>query len=713
MFINLRQTTLTAAATMALAVSATTTAQANSADGIANEEELVIETIVVTARKRTENLQDVPISIVAIGENQIDSLNAKSLGDLNGAVPNFRLAPEDGTLTIRGISSNARNSGFEAGAAVYVDGVYQGRPAGNNQDLTDIERVEVLRGPQGTLYGKNTTAGAVSIVTVRPGDEWTGRADVQYGERNDLRFSGYVAGPLTDQLGVKFSGSRRTADGFQLDLASGQKYANKDSWGVRGELLFQPEGMEISLRGDYAHDDSIPYAAEPVFGFSADLSPGMDVVSYDVAPEYELRTGGVSLTVDADLGGDYTITSITALRSLKTILSYDDDFGPLDLVFHVFDDEARQFSEEIRLSSPGEGPFTWVAGGYFFSQKLNSKRPVTLSTGFPVHGILNNIVETRTRAFAAFVNADYEFSDELTLNLGLRYTHERKELDFIQLGVIALGYPDFDIKDSFTDTNLSPTASLSYKISSDMTAYVKYSKGFKSGGWNPDITSTPNIKFNAENVSNYELGLRAKFIDDRLGINLTGYYMDYKELQVSQFLGTFSGYVVTNAGKARIKGVEAEIKARPVSWLSLTASGAYNDASYVDFATGLGTNYAGQQFTKTPKFSIFLAVDGSFPIFEGTELDLHIDYRYQSEIFFDDNRTVHSVIGPFAQSGYGILNANIGLVFDNGFEIIGFVDNLTNKRALFDRNSDALSLGLVLDRLIEPRRFGVRVAYTF
>jgi iron complex outermembrane receptor protein len=703
-------TSLIAIAVAVPAVAQTAPAPAPAPDAVTSSGSY-LDDIVVTARKRSESLQNVPASILAVGEAQINALNAKSLAELNGVTPNVDLR-DDGTLTIRGISSNARNIGFEAGAAVYMDGVYQGRPLGNNQDLADVARIEFLRGPQGTLYGKNTTAGAISIVTVRPGDTWTGKGEVQYAENNDLRVGGYVAGPIVPgQVGIKLSAFRRKSDGYQVNLFSGERTGYKNAIGGRAELRFTPGTWDIAMRGDYTDDKSTPDNQEPVSGFALAFSPGLDTLSEDKSVGLRVKGGGASLTIDKQLGGGYSLTSITGWRTLDQLLTnFDDDFSPLDIAFHRFVDHGRQFSQEIRLTSPSSGKFNYIIGGYYFRQSLNSNRPVTLSTGFPIQGLVSNIVTTTTDTLAAFANADYHFTDRLTLNVGLRYTSDHKTLDFVQLGIPLLGYPFFDFTDKFTESDLSPTASLLYKFSPAVTGYAKFSKGFKSGGWNPDLTATPNIRFKAENVNNYELGLRTRLLDGRLTFNVTGYYMDYNNLQVAQFLGTFSGFVITNAGSARIKGIEAEFQAKPASWLSFSGGGAYNDAKYTRFDSGVG-NYAGQQFTRAPKFTAFASADVKVPVGFG-DFILHGDARYQGKVFFDDARTVKPV-GFYGEKEYVITNARIGFALNNGIEVTAFVQNLTNRRILLDRQSDALQLGLVLDRYGPPRQFGGRASFRF
>src|SRR3984893_17897588 len=602
---------------------------AEDRDSAANAQ---LEEVVVTARKRSENLQNVPASILALSQAAIESLNAKSLQDLNGATPNANIGL-NGVITIRGISSNARNSGFEAGAAVYIDGVYQGRPLGNDLNLVDVNQVEVLRGPQGTLFGKNTTAGAICVTTVEPGDSVQGRTELQLGSRNDLEVSSYIAGPLVDNLlGFKLSAYRRKQAGYQHNLFNGDRYGNLDSEGGRFEFRLTPGNWDIALRGDVAGNDSQPDAAKVVYGFAAASAPGFDVTNMNIGSRLQVHGGGVSLTAIDNLPGGYTLTSISAWRKLHTDQISDDDFSVLDGVHHRYDDRARQISEEIRFASPVSDRFTYLGGLYYFGQTLNSSHPVTLGSDFPVQGILNDIVQTQTTSIAGFGDAAYHFTDRLTLAVGLRYTWEHKKLDFVQTPVLALGYPAFDMLDHFTETDFAPVASLSYQFSPAVTGYGKIARGFKSGGWNPDITTTANITFGPENVTNYEAGLRTRLFDDRLGVNVTVYYMDYKNLQVSEFLGTLVGYVIKNAAAAKIKGTELELIAKPLSWFSVSSGAAYNDATYSQFNSGTGVSYAGEQLQNAPKFSGYLSGDARFPAGSPGSVVVHSDYRYQTRV---------------------------------------------------------------------------------
>lgn len=675
-----------------------------------------LQDIIVTARKRSESIKNIPASIQAFSDRQLTNLNARSVQDLNGVTPNVRV-DRSGSLSIRGISSNTRNIGFESGAAVYIDGVYQGRPAGNNQDLVDIERVELLRGPQGTLYGRNTTGGAISLVTARPGQELTGKFEAQYGERNDLRVSGFVAGPLTDDVGAKVSVFDRRSNGYQVNTATGQKYGLINTKGARSELRLTPGAWDIALRGDIIDDHSLLARNEPVVGFA--VVPGRDTVAEHVRASEQTKGGGVSLTVDHDLGGGLTLTSITAQRWLHVIQSSDPEFTLRDIVDYIQDDDGHQFSQEVRLASPSSGRLTYVAGLYYFRQRLTSDRPLhfgadwTALTRLP-SGFITNDVAVGTDAYAGFANADYHFTSKLTLNLGIRYTKEDKTLSFIQTNPnkVLPTYPNLNLNDKMNASDVSPTASLTFIASREVTVYAKYSKGFKAGGWNPDFTTTSKIDFDAEKVSNYEAGIKTQLLDNRLSINLSGYYMDYSDLQVSQLVSTALGFIITNAGRARVEGFELEMLARPRPWLDLSAGGAYNNAKYTRFDTGTGVSYAGQQFTNTPKLTAFVTTDVHFPVTSSTTAIFHADYRYQSKVFFNNQRTV-APIGVFGSNGYALVNLRAGIAFGKGLEASVFVDNLANKRPLLNRSTDNLGLGTITEFYGLPRQVGGRLTYKF
>ncbi|MDP3737474.1 MAG: TonB-dependent receptor [Hyphomonadaceae bacterium] len=693
-------------------------------------EEQASDVIVVTARRREESLQDVPSSVQVIGQEQINSMNARSLAELNGATPNVSMDPQNGTITIRGISSNARNAGFEAGAAVYIDGVYQGRPVGNNQNLVDIAQVEVLRGPQGTLFGKNTTAGAYNITTVRPGDEFHGSGYLRLGEQDQREFAGYVAGPLVeDVLGGKLAVFRQTQDGYQHDSGTGRDYGNVDAYGARAELNLTVGGWDLALRGDYSWDLGEAARQEPVqgplTGRSLQVSPGIDTIHSDIQQESEVHGGGLSFTAERDLGFA-TLTSITAWRELASEIVVDDDYGTagtttfpayvfvpaLANIYHHYDDEGRHFSQEIRLASPSDSFVTYVAGLYYFSQELDSRRDYV--AGYAPNFFINNS-NVETTAYAAFANVDLNATDRLTFTAGLRYTHEEKDLAYFQQGNI--GYPTIpQTTDSVSDNDLSPALSVSYHFTSDVMGYATASRGYKSGGWNPELTlqtTVQGIRFESEQNTNYELGLRTQFFDRQLTVNATLYHMDYTDLQVSRFLGA-GGLVISNAGEAAIEGLELEAIARPTTWLRLSAGAALNEAKYGDFNLegGAPFPYSGQDLTNSPRRTGFVAADIDLPIASSWSFLAHGDYRYIGERYFNDGRTHPSGNGAVAES-YAIANVNFGIRSDNGLEIIAYANNIGDERGVISRSTDFLGYNYLLERYTSPRQVGVRIGYSF
>ena len=669
--------------------------------------------IIVTARKRVERLQDVPASITAIGEEQIGSLQATSLSDLNVVTPNARVA-RDGGIVIRGISSNTRNSGFEAGASIFLDGVYLGRPVTNNQDLIDVERVEVLRGPQGTVFGKNTSAGAINITTRRPGEELEAKTEAEFGNFGHVRVGGYASGPLVSGvLAGKLSVFSSHSDGYQVDLFNGQRNGAEGVLGSRGELRWTPGDWDIALRADAARDTGEPVDAEPSQGFALAFAPKRDQIDSDHPLEYEQKGGGVSVTAERTLASGQTLTSITAWRTSRRRLLGDDDFTPLDIAWHVFEDKARHWTQELRLSSSANERLSYVAGLYYFGQDLDSYRPVTLGALNPpfFRGLFFNLVDVRTSAYAAYANADYHFTPRLTLNAGLRYTYEDKKLDFFQQGIGP--YPNYDLNDAFTDADFSPTLSLSYAVNDDLTTYAKVSRGYKSGGWNPDITTTDQIKFDAETVTNYEIGAKSVLADGRLRVNAAAYYMDYTNLQVNQFLGQFAGFAIRNAGSVPIKGVELEVTAAPLQWLNLSAGFGYNDATYRDYDNGRAPSdpgfqdFSGNQVPQSSRYSGFLTVDVHRPIGSAGMLVLRAEQSYQSRVFFEDTNDP-----VFSAGSYGLLNARIGWErADGAVQVYLYGSNLTDERALIGRRPDSLTLGLLLDTYNPPRTYGVRLGY--
>jgi iron complex outermembrane recepter protein len=741
-----------------------------------------LEEIVVTAQKRSEKLIDVPISITAISADQLVERGAKNVRDLTFSVPNFTSYSQNDFnpgILVRGLSSASRSIGFESGLGAYIDGVYTGRTASITQDLDDVERVEVLRGPQGTLFGKNTTIGAISITTTRPGNDFTGSASAEYGNFNHYRATLGVSGPLVkDRIAAKVSGYVDSTDGYVKNIFSGgvPRLNGDKAYGFRGELRFTPsESLDIAVRGDYARSTEKTFEDETVevtgndFGIPVDsVVPGANTINIDGRNFSARKLYGTSLAINYTLPSDHVLTSISAYRKFDGRTENTDiDNTSFDYLTIDYFDKTDQITQELRIASPDTGRFKYVAGLYYFDQKATSDRNTPIGVdalniliggfGFPdtlfVDPAIRTDVRVKTKAYAAFANASFEIVDNLTLLAGLRYTKEKKSLVVSQTapGIFSLPGvlgPDpiylnvTPTTDKQSDSDLSPTVGLSYKFSNAVTGYLKYSKGFKSGGWNAELLS-PNrapsvanpsyfdvtqIRFNSENIVSYEAGLKAELFDRRLRMSSALFQLDYSDIQLSRFVGGLDGYKTDNAGRARVRGFELELNARPVNGLDLSASVGYADAKYLryliipavpdpDGAGPLTGSPEVNQDGKTldaPKWTAAFGAQYAIPLSDTLTLTFRNDFSYRSKRLGSGDlaerltTTTPSIL---------TVDGRISLASDAGWDLALWGKNLTDNRYPIFRNpnSNLAFLGVTQQTTSygPPRSYGVRLGYKF
>lgn len=686
-----------------------------------------LEEIVVTARKRTESLQDIPVAISAFSAEKLDERGVRSVADLASAVPSVAMTGKsDGNfnpnIIVRGISSSARNVGFESSLGVYVDGVFMGRTSGFDQDLSDVERVEVLRGPQGTLFGKNTIAGAISIVTTDPSSTPRFAATADIGNYALRSGSIAVSGPLTETLSAKISVYGLDRDGYVENLNSAgtgpETVGDMRAWTTRAALRWAPnDAIDIQLRGDYGRTRGHIFEREILAGIGT--TPGRFTIDQD-AQGLEKRTlGGVSLTANVELGSDLQLTSISAWRTLRYgAADYDVDSTPLDLLTAELGDRLNQYSQELRLASSGSGPLSFVGGLFFSRQNANSNRLFELGedVGFEVATRIRSRVTTSS--IAAFLNADYRLTDTLSVNAGGRFTSERKTLRYAQEGGDLLGYPSLSFRDRQSDKDMSVTMSLNYKPVEDMLLYLKYSTGFKSGGWNADIRGTGGapftadaLKFDPESIESFEAGYKLTAWDRRLRLNVAAYYMRYKDIQISEFIGGLAGFKTTNAGRAHSKGIEVELAVKPVPALELSGGFGINHARYDEYpSAGVG----GQDLSGTrmlaPKFTGSFAADLTQPLGAG---DLIAGLSYTVRSAFPAN-PLDPNSGTDSQN---TIDGRLGYRWASGLEVYAWVKNLFND-SYFDGRGTMSNLEIIGQSQIggvygAPRTYGLRLGYRF
>lgn len=599
--------------------------------------------IVVTARRRAESLQDVPIAVTAYSGAQLEREGAIDITDIGDTTPNVTLETSRGTnstLTafIRGVGQQDPVAGFEQGVGIYLDDVYLNRPQGAVLDIYDVERIEILRGPQGTLYGRNTIGGAVKYVTKGLPDEVDLRARANIGTYGQKDLILTASTPLTDGFRIGGSIARLSRNGFGENLTTGDENYDKDIWAFRGTIEMDPtEGLEIRVAGDYTLDYSnargghrlIPglFSGAPVLDDVFDTRGGL------IDPEQKVKGGGLSGRISLELADGFTLKSITAYRESDSDTPIDFDALPaIDLdVPAIYNDQ--QFSQEVQLEIE-RGPLAGIVGAYYLDANAANIFDVRLYTSNALLPGLTAITQgdVDTNTWAIFGDFTYDISPQWSVSLGGRYTSDKRHAKVFRqnyllggqpglggaagFGVgVPLGAPTSDFDGKRKDTSFTPRASVSFKPNDDHNLYLSYARGFKGGGFDPrgQSTAAPDMDgdgdrdaddiyefmaFDPETVDSYELGWKGSLFDKRLRMAVAIFRANYKDVQVPGSSGgtingvpTFIG-VTTNAGKARFQGIEVETNwsiaedlATSGDRLSFAGSLGYLDAKYREFIT--------------------------------------------------------------------------------------------------------------------------------
>ena len=596
--------------------------------------------IIVTARRRAEPLQDVPIAVTAYSGEQLENQGAVDITDISDTTPNVTLETSRGTNTtltafIRGVGQQDPVAGFEAGVGLYLDDVYLNRPQSAVLDIYDVERIEVLRGPQGTLYGRNTIGGAIKYVTRRLPNRTTANLRANLGTYKQADLIASASTPITDGLRIGGAIARLGREGFGDNLVTGASNYNKDVFAARGTIEFEPtSAFSIRVSGDYTDDQSAARnghrlivgqrSGAPVLGDVFDTRAGL------ISPKQQVRAYGGTVHAEYELSEALTIKNITSYRRDKSFAPIDFDSLPAADVDVPAIYRNRQFSNEFQLLYEGSR-IQGVGGVYYLNANANNVFDVILATTNPLAlpGLTAaTFGDVDTKTWAVFADFTYKFTDQFSLALGGRYTNDKRSANVIRANFLrgpspALGgtgtqlgalTSNFEGKKTFKE--FTPRASLSFQPNDQNTFYLSYSKGFKGGGFDPRGLSTaaPDVDgngtrstdeifdyflFEPEKVTSYEAGYKASLFDRRLRFALAGFIADYKDVQVPGSVGavinnipTFVG-VTTNAGKASFKGVEAEVvaslyrSADLASRLNFTGTLGYLDAQYDEFVTNI------------------------------------------------------------------------------------------------------------------------------
>lgn len=688
----------------------------------------VLDTVVVTAQKRSQSAQEVPISMTVVGEDQLEKAHASTLMDLQQLAPNFEAvqAPGTASVSVRGVGGGGRNIGFDTRVGIYVDGIYLGQAQALGQPLFDIEQVEVLRGPQGYLFGRNTVAGAVNITTRAPTREFEGSLRAVAGNYGAVEAYGTVSGPISEKLLGKISVATESRDGIASNNFNGQKLNNLDRMTTRGQLsLLASDKLKINLLADYSDTKQDLIMGEPTTGLGgAPLAGGPlphGVVNFNTTPFTNVTLSGASLNISYALDNGNTLTSITGYRRTRQDRANDTDYGPADIFKILYKDDFKQSSQEIRVVSPNSGRVRYVGGIYYLQETADTLR--TASSGadaalarLPLGLVGTNAGTLKTTTSALFGSLDVELINALMLNLGARYTSESKDILYNLNGAAALGIATLvNYTDTRSEHRLTPMVGLSYAVDKNTNLYTKASTGFKSGGWNADFVNAAQVagglNFDTETVRSYELGMKGQLLGARMQYDLAAFTSNFDNYQTFFFIPNGPGrstLQLKNAAKVESNGLEASTRVRVTSNLKLGLNIGLLHTTYKSFPDGggIGVDLSGQRVADTPDLTVALTLDYGVPVPTlGGRFDVYMDYSHR-----DGTTLTGTTFAPL--SARDIVNLRLSYGPNNAkWSASLWARNLTNQDYVLARGADFLRNSFDTRGL--PRTFGLEAKYNF
>ena len=686
----------------------------NSENTDAVENAWQLDTVTVTAEKREENIQDVETSVTSISDIQIEDAGITSTEDFILHVPNLhigKIAEHGGVslFNLRGVSGQAFAG--STGTAFYIDGAYYA--GGMDTELLDIERIEVLRGPQGTLYGRNTQAGVINIVTKQPGDTREGSLTAGYDNDGGWDYRLTLGTPLIqNKLSFRLAGHYSVSDGYIDNLYTGSDDSNaREDINGRTSLKWTPtDRLEVLFSADAlkfsdGYGEYLPLSE--LYDHPHDLS-------YDFEGSSDQEANGQILKVIYDFS-KITLTSITTHRDWNADEWNDLDFTPADDMVSNYYHESEGYSQEFRLSSDkGQGPVTWLTGAYFFSEDYTADYLTQYHQGYPAWGLPafenRKYSLTESTGYAFFGQATYTFFDRLDLTAGLRYDYEEKDFTYDEgydLDLSAYGMSPFSMTAGDDYSQWLPKGVIGFRWNEDMMTYFSVAKGYKSGGFNAYSSSTAGEPYDQEYSWTYETGLKSSWLNNRLNINLSVFYIQWKDNQVTQQMSP-SEISITNAGETTSKGGELEVNYRPFPGLSIVAGFGYTDATFDEYtdieydastSVPIGTvSYNGNKVPHAPEYTYNLAAT----------------YRHSAGFF---GRVEFLGVGPFyhdsaneyKEPAYELVNARIGYEWSR-FEIYLWAKNIFDTAyatRAFDNGTEWVG------RAGAPRTFGIEAKAKF
>ena len=736
-----------------------------------------LDEVVVTATRREERLQDIPVAVTAISGTALERQKIQSVRDLQRVVPSLTIRPFPGdntsaSITMRGLGTGDNLISVDPTVGTYLDGVYLGRATGSNLGMLDVARVEALRGPQGTLFGRNTIGGALSVVSNQPTQQREGMLGAGIGNYNLWYVEGVGNVPITDRLALRVAGRHSQHKGFAKSSITGADLNAEDSNFIRATMKFEAaDDLRFFFSGDFSnvrtHGQWVTLVAvNPTGSFLREAAftgvvPRVD--AFDKHPSSIVRgpftasAWGVSGTMEWSVGPG-TFKSISAYRELVRDNRNNDLDGTPAVGINQFIGYAdqEQFSQELQYYGESmDGRLDWIGGVYYFRESgvdLSRSSFLPRLTDFGGAGCpagpgvfdncpaANSITHGRAvnKSGSAFAQIGFDITDKLKVNLGARYVEDRRALTLWSRGVnpsspIVVNFSEVaDILSCTTagsvrgnNCRASPpsakfhytpyTVGLDYHPAQDILLYAKYSKGYRSGGFNiRGTTSGALLPFSPESAKTAEIGLKSELLDRRLRVNLAAYHTDYRNIQLNSIIAApppaLTTSTVVNAGEQKVKGVEWETTLR-LGALTLNTSGAYTDAKFTKILPSVPATDVtlASMVVGTPKWMAAVSADYAIEM-DADTLTLHAGYDWRDDTAFAN--VPPRVIGN-VQKAYGLLNARATYAMKSGLEFSVWGANLADKKYLIGTTDQYNSLGYLPGFPGEPRTYGVGARYNF
>jgi len=728
-----------------VAVALTLGAVAQGASAQEAKDELALEEVIVTATKQAETIDSTAAAISAVTAADLGPGGIQEIRDLALSVPNLSVGDQFGVnrTFIRGIGMTSIDLGADGAVAFLQDGAMIPRPSAQLAGFFDLEQVEVLRGPQGTLYGRGATAGVVNMITKKPTDVLDGYLTLTGGNYSAYTVEGAAGGPIAgDVVMGRIAARFDRRDGYGENLFTGKDIDDRDAMAVRGSLRFKPgETLDMTLIADYFKEDDDNYAfhyfgttvvpedglahnalgGETIFDYYASRGRKADLRNiYSDQDATNDRDGtGISALIDWQVNDTWSLKSVTAWRDFNRFQRDDLDSSDVDMYGqNNYIEESTSWSQDFTLSGTAAN-VDWLAGANYFSEDMHGEVKVPLTNLGLLFGLPADFFndgnywqngDVDIEAYGLFVQGKYDFTEQFALTLGARYNYEERTgtgsfiFDAVGANVPTNKSKDWD--------KVTPKVLLEYQTGNDGLLYAQYTEGFKSGVIN---VGSQNDVIDPEFVDAFEVGYKMPFADGRASLRTAVFYYDYTDLQVG-FVGADSVVTTVNAASAENKGIELELLARFTEDLIASFSATWLDAEYTEFVTGdYRQNFApvdlsGNKLQNAPEYTLHAALDYSHPISESGSLVGHIDASYQDDVYFTEFNNSDAV-----QEAYGIVNLSAGYEGGGGrWSITGWARNLTDEFVVSNNIITAPLYGSIrVGSLLPPRTYGLTLAYNF